>query len=219
MSQPTPQAVAPRSDRAERTRVRILEAAGHCFASSGYAKTTVEAIAARAGVSKGIVYHHYRGKEEVLERVLEATLAEWSAVARMDEALVREGRVLDAIADVQRKAVAFGRDNPMARSLLQVDQAVLLTIADSREMRESAERHRQELIRGLEQGKAGGELRGDLDVEHAADILRIQYMGLIDQLLDPNGVEVTDALIEAGLDLLFHGMAASAPQPATGAER
>lgn len=219
MSQPTPQAVAPRTDRAARTRQRILDAAGQCFASSGYAKTTVEAIASRAGVSKGIVYHHYRGKEAILERVLEQTLSEWAEVAHLDEILARGGAVFDAIAEVHRKAIAFGRDNPMARSLLQTDQNVLLNVASSREMNEASERHRRNLVSALREGIARGEFRSDLHVEHAADILRIQYMGMIDQLLDPNGVEVTDALIESGLSLLFHGMAASAPQQAFGAQR
>ena len=217
MSQPSPQAVAPRRNRAERTRRRILEAAGHCFASSGYAKTTVEAIAARAGVSKGIVYHHYRGKEQILERVLEETISEWSSVSQLDEELARGGAVLEAIAQVHRNAVAFGRDNPMARALLQFDQDVLLTLAGSREVREAAERHRGDLVRELRNGIESGELREDLDPELCASILRVHYMGLIDQLLEPNGIEVTDELIEAGLDLLFHGMAARAPRPVDGA--
>ncbi len=212
------EAAAPRPGRAARTRQRILEAAGLCFSTGGYAKTTVEAIAARAGVSKGIVYHHFRGKEEILERVLEATLTEWTNVSRLDEVLARGGAVLGAIAEVHRKSMAFARENPMARSLLQVDHEVLLTVAGSRQVRESIERHRRNLVGALRHGIANGELRPEIDPERAADILHVHSMGLIDQLLDPEGLEVTEELVDCGLDILFHGMAAR-PRQADGAER
>lgn len=217
MSQPAPQLTPPRIDRAERTRQRILVAAGHCFSSAGYAKTTVEAIAARAGVSKGIVYHHFRGKEQILERVLASTLSEWSEVSQLDQELAREVGVLEAIADVQRRAMTFARENPMARSLLQVDHQILLTVAGSREVRESIERHRRNVAEALRLGIETGEVRSTIDPVVAADVLHTHQMGLIDQLLDPNGIEVNEALIDCGLDILFHGMAARAPGGAHGA--
>ncbi|MCP3983348.1 MAG: TetR family transcriptional regulator [bacterium] len=219
MSQPTPVVAPPKIDRAARTRRRILEAASQCFSSAGYAKTTVEAIAARAAVSKGIVYHHFSGKEQILERVLGLTLAEWSEVSRLDEVLAREAGVLPAIADVQRKALAFARDNPMARSMLQIDHQVLLTVAGSREVRESIELHRKYLVEALRLGIETGELRSSIDPVRAADILHVHSMGLIDQLLDPNGIDVTDELVDCGLDILFHGMAASAHGQTDGAPR
>ena len=218
MSQTASELAPPRVDRAERTRQRILVAAGQCFSSAGYAKTTVEAIAARAGVSKGIVYHHFHGKEQILERVLGLTLGEWSEVSRLDEVLVHEVGVLEAIADVQRKAMAFARENPMARSLLQVDHQVLLTVAGSREVRESIELHRRNLAQALRLGIETGEVRSELDPELAANVLHAHSMGLIDQLLDPNGIEVTEELVDCGLDILFHGMAGRAPSQTDGAE-
>ncbi len=142
MAQPTPQATAPRTDRAARTRQRILEAAGLCFAASGYARTTVEAIAARAGVSKGIVYHHFRGKEQILERVLERTLDEWSSAAGLDDIQTEGGSLLAALAEAQRRSLAFAREHPLVRSLFQLDGDVLLTLASSRSVREAVERGR-----------------------------------------------------------------------------
>jgi len=209
MTQPAPQAETPRIDRAERTRQRILEAACQSFAASGFAKTTVEAIAARAGVSKGIVYHHYRGKEQLLELVLEATLSEWAEAGRLD---VGEGSVLDAIAESQRRSIAFARLNPLARSLFQLDSDVLLTLANSRIVQHSMEDGRRLLVEALGEGIRRGELRPELDASHTADLVRIHLMSMIDHLLDTRWVDATDELVEAGLDLLFHGLAS---HPAT----
>ena len=208
MSQPTPQLTTPRPDRAERTRQRILEAAGLCFAASGYARTTVEAIAARAGVSKGIVYHHFRGKEQILERVLERTLDEWSSAVGLDHIQAGGGSLLAALAEAQRRSLAFAREHPLVRSLFQLDGDVLLTLASSRSVREAVERSHKQLVEAIRQGIARGELRSDLDPERTADVVRLHQMALIDHLLNPEWIEVSDELVETGLDLLFHGMGA-----------
>lgn len=44
----------------------IVEAAVQEFLENGFEKTSMEAIARRAGLSKGGVYHHFRNKDEVL---------------------------------------------------------------------------------------------------------------------------------------------------------
>lgn len=45
---------------------RILEAAGACFSERGYAGTSMEAIARRAGVGKPALYLRYRGKAQLM---------------------------------------------------------------------------------------------------------------------------------------------------------
>src|SRR5262245_1836453 len=64
---------APRrqQERTATTRRAILAAARELFARDGYEATTIEAIAGRAGVSKGALYHHYADKAEVLAAVYE----------------------------------------------------------------------------------------------------------------------------------------------------
>ena len=49
------------------TRNAILEAATRAFAGKGYASTTMDDIAAMAGVSRRIIYHHFASKREILE--------------------------------------------------------------------------------------------------------------------------------------------------------
>ena len=54
------------SHRAE----RLLDAAAELIARYGYDKTTINDIAARAGVAKGTVYLHWTSKEELFETLL-----------------------------------------------------------------------------------------------------------------------------------------------------
>ena len=48
------------------TRERILDAAMEAFATNGYARTTMDDIAARAGVAKGTLYWRFKSKEDLL---------------------------------------------------------------------------------------------------------------------------------------------------------
>ncbi len=52
-------------------RARLLAAATAEFAAAGYAGATLDGIAARAGVTKGGVYFHFAGKEELFFAVLD----------------------------------------------------------------------------------------------------------------------------------------------------
>ncbi|MFM9841487.1 MAG: TetR/AcrR family transcriptional regulator [Dongiaceae bacterium] len=59
-------------DRSAATRTAIIAAAFETFGGEGYADVSVDRIAARAGVAKGAVYHHFSSKDAVFEAVLES---------------------------------------------------------------------------------------------------------------------------------------------------
>src|SRR5215510_2563293 len=163
MSEASPIAQPVRSDRAERTRQRILDAAAQCFAASGFSRTTVEAIAAGAGVSKALVYHHFRAKEAIFEELLERTLSEWARVGRIDEHLVAGGSVIDALASMVRASLAYARCNPLVRSLYQFDPLVVRFVGSSATVRRHANEGQARLAEAIERGVAAGDLRSDLD--------------------------------------------------------
>lgn len=207
MTQPTPLGAPMRVDRAERTRQRLLDAAAHCFASAGFSKTTVEEIAASAGVSKGIVYHHFRGKESMLEALLERTLADWAAVSSIAERVAGGGSVLDAFERSLRASLDFARGAPLIRALFQLDPAVVLGLGSSAAVQKSVHEGRVLMVAAVRAGVASGELRGELDAERAADLLRLVTIALIDHLLNPQWIDGSDErLIATCIDVLRRGL-------------
>ena len=79
----------------EGTSARLSEAALELFASQGFDATTVEQIAAKAGVTARTFFRHFTDKEEVL----------FSGDAAMEEFLV--DAVTDALARMQPRAAVI----------------------------------------------------------------------------------------------------------------
>ncbi|MEV4356418.1 TetR/AcrR family transcriptional regulator [Nonomuraea sp. NPDC049625] len=85
------------AERSDETTGRLVRAARKLFGAHGYALTSIDAVAAEAGVTKGAAYHHFHGKvalfraafvgeqEEVAAELERAALSEpdpWAALRR-----------------------------------------------------------------------------------------------------------------------------------------
>jgi AcrR family transcriptional regulator len=55
----------PKGDKRDRTRVALLEAARGLIREKGFARTTLEEVAARAGMTTGAIYGNFRNREEL----------------------------------------------------------------------------------------------------------------------------------------------------------
>src|SRR5262245_22426116 len=111
------------TERSAATIGAILTAARHLFAEGGFEATSIDAIAAGAGVAKGAVYHHFQSKEEIFTRVLDGVQAEIAA-APPSAAVRRAKDPLDAMAaailDYLTAAVA-----PGVKRILLIDGPVV----------------------------------------------------------------------------------------------
>lgn len=78
-----------RNAHPEVTERRILEAARDLFVEKGYEKTTVQNIVDRLGdLSKGAIYHHFKSKEAILDRL---NSADWDySQGLRDQIMARE---------------------------------------------------------------------------------------------------------------------------------
>ena len=70
----TEQQAAPgkRAAQGRATRGQLIEVATRLFTEHGYEGTSIEAVLAAAGVSRGALYHHFAGKEALFEAVVAA---------------------------------------------------------------------------------------------------------------------------------------------------
>ena len=156
-----------RRARSSEKRARILEAARVCFGEMGFAGATVEAIALRAGVSNGLLYQFFRGKDHLFEVVLHEIIADWVRAIAPDG---EDGPASQTLADLFRRSVEFCRSHPLLPALIREDGALQLSrIAHA--ARDRIQPHRDLVASLLQRGVTRGELKPDLDVASVADVI------------------------------------------------
>lgn len=85
--------VKPRAARTRATRRRIVDAAAELFIERGYGATTLEQIAARAGVAVQTVYFHFGNKRTVLKEAVDvAAVGDDEDVALLERPWLEELR-------------------------------------------------------------------------------------------------------------------------------
>jgi AcrR family transcriptional regulator len=70
----------PRQSRSRDTVAAVLKAAAQVFTSRGYAATTTNHIAERAGVSIGSLYEYFPNKDALLVALMEQHIEEGEAI-------------------------------------------------------------------------------------------------------------------------------------------
>ena len=58
------------------TRERILEASAKLFAEKGYSATGIDEIARNVGITKSVIYYHFKNKEDILQTLIAEAFAQ-----------------------------------------------------------------------------------------------------------------------------------------------
>ena len=113
------------AERSDATRGALIAAARELFARDGYAGVGTEEIVRAAGVTRGALYHHFGGKEALLEAVYEQIEVEF--LQRIGELVgpQEESDPLGALADGAEAFIEASRDPEVYRIVLLDAPAVL----------------------------------------------------------------------------------------------
>ncbi|VEG28132.1 TetR/AcrR family transcriptional regulator [Actinomyces howellii] len=65
--------MVPKHLSAAERREQVMDAARALFLERGYEKTTIEDVLGRVGIAKGTLYHHFPGKEAIMEAIVART--------------------------------------------------------------------------------------------------------------------------------------------------
>ncbi|HEX9122496.1 MAG TPA: helix-turn-helix domain-containing protein [Actinomycetota bacterium] len=163
-----------RREQARATRRALLDAARELFIEGGYVATTIEAIAARAGVSPETVYATFKSKRLLLSALIDVSMAgddapvpilerAWVEELRDEldphrrlQVLAKNGRsILERVAPIYEVLRGAAAADPEIASLWELNKAQRFA-------------GQSELVRIL---AARSSLRAGLTVRTAADIL------------------------------------------------
>jgi AcrR family transcriptional regulator len=98
-------------DHPEVRRRQLIEATLRCLAELGHAGTSVRAVCARAGVSPGLVTHHFEGIDDLIAAAY--------------------AHVGDQVADMLDSAMAEAGEDPLARLRAFIDASFRPSMLDS----------------------------------------------------------------------------------------
>lgn len=126
-----------RADRGRATQQHIIEVATALFAERGYDGTSIEAVLAGAGVSRGSLYHHFAGKDRLFESVVEAVHA---SVGKATQAAVESSGETEAHGLLKAAELAWIRlaGDEVVRRILLIDAPTVLGWRRWREIEEQS---------------------------------------------------------------------------------
>jgi AcrR family transcriptional regulator len=162
-----------RAEQAAQTRQRILEASGDLFAERGYGATTIDAVAARAGVAVDTVYAIFGTKKRMLSALIDLRV---TGSTEGSDVLAGEGpRAVRKVANQRQMLAGFAADIvPRIERVRPIDDVMQSAGAIDPEIAELRARMQENRLSKLrtfmEWLAANGALRGDIDVDEAATI-------------------------------------------------
>jgi AcrR family transcriptional regulator len=146
----------------------------------GFSRLRLEHVAARAGVGKATIYRRWPSKEALAGELLGSLVAPHIAVADVGDTRAE----LRACVATAVHAVAETEFGPVVRALLS---QIAVNPAIGEPFRATAVRARREAVASVvERGVARGDLRPDVDVEVATELLvgpvyfRLVFGGALD---------------------------------------
>jgi TetR/AcrR family acrAB operon transcriptional repressor len=188
-------AVSRKAQQSDDTREALLSKCLHLFAQRGFSSTSVDDIARAAGVTKGAIYWHFAGKDEIFHAILDRIHAQWQEVvhvpvlARQDP-LAQLARLFDAYAELFRESpdiclflqqVVLDRQNkPFAAEVAKVFAKTARFIA-----------------RIVDDGKARGVMKTDADSLTTAHLILGMLAGASQQATTTRARSLSHLIAEA----------------------
>ncbi|GAA2261706.1 TetR/AcrR family transcriptional regulator [Kitasatospora cystarginea] len=193
--------MAENTTRTTYTVESLLAVTVEVFNERGYDGTSMEDLSKAAGISKSSIYHHVRGKEELLRLAVGRALDGLFTI--LDEPAARSGRPVDRLEHVVRRtAEVLLEELPYVTLLLRV-RGNTPTEQWALERRREFDHQVAELLRAA---VAEGELRSDVEPRLATRLL----FGMINSIVEwyRPGVRAQDGIAEAVVHLAFDGLRA-----------
>jgi len=198
-----------RRRKAERPQ-EILQAAFGEFSRNGYATTTLEAIAERAGVTKGTIYVYFENKEHLfISMVREVTKATLDTVHDMFAS--HDG----STADLLRAQFSFIYQHIVADRRRR--EVVRMLIAEAPRFPELADRYHEEILKpcldmlrqAIQRGIDRGEFRKSAILDSPQVVIApIALVDLWMMMFDERQPLDLKAYFNAHLDLVLNGLLA-----------
>lgn len=187
-------------EESARTRRNIVDAAALAFARAGVANVTLEHIAQSAGVTRGAIYWHFKGKDELLQSILDEQALPLERVFPMQRELATNWQHL---CDGLIETIGGGAATGLYEILWHTSELTDDNGPISQRLQQARARFSERLQALLDAAVVSGELAADLDVQAVNTLFRHCIAGLMFESFKDGNEEAT-AKVPATLDTLWY---------------
>lgn len=176
-----------RAEQAAATRTRILESARTLFVAQGYPATTLTQVADAAGVAADTVLHVFGSKKSLLKAVLDVTVGgdeePLTVLDRQGPQAMRRER--DQSRQIGMLARGMTEQLERIRPVDDILRSAALVDPDARALRDDLQlrQRREAMAQVVSWIAANGDLRDDMNVDEATDIVWTLTSPEVHQLL------------------------------------
>lgn len=196
--------------QAQETKEKILQGALDVFSQKGFSRSTLSDIANRIGMTRGAVYWHFKDKRELLVELIEA-MHEKEAKLLAEKIPVMDS-LDDLLAQFLARAELLETDKEFRKYVyfmsMQVEWATERSIFER--LRDGPMRN--EPLRGigdfLALAQQRGDIRPEVDVEEAYDILVGMFIGMVRNHLNGLAKRPLNASVKTALAAVFDSIRA-----------
>jgi AcrR family transcriptional regulator len=212
MSDPQPHS----TERPRSPPEALINAAFRVFATRGYHATRLEEVAEEAGLTKGAIYYHFDGKEDLLRRSVQHRHAEiFTEVERELEALGAPAsvKIRHALRRLWQHLLepAWGYAFRLILGEVRLEFPALFRMW----MEEGPVRAWSTVRDLIQSGVESGEFRPDVDPEVSARIIVSGLMLQVALQVHSDAADLApcdvDRILDSGMDLLFQGLVSRSP--------
>ncbi len=191
IEQPTePASALPSTEKGRDTRRRLMKAAAQLYVN-GSANARITDITDAAGLSAGAFYRYFEDRQQLTRELLREMMDEMYVFIRSP---FDETQPIRSVLESTRKYFEFYEAH---RALLGVVVELSQTDAEVAKLWDAAKRaFNDRIVRSLERGIAAGQMRDDLDLALAAEMLRSMTEYYAFQRFVLNGSGLSDVSLE-----------------------
>jgi AcrR family transcriptional regulator len=182
----------------------ILAAAEQLFGARGFQKAGVAEIAARAGVSKPLIYRYFSSKKHLFEVVVDRVISEWCDVITAEGARATPSAA-HSLRLIVRASLEFARSRGVLRGLLARESQLMLA-GYSDVLERGTATLRDVVSQTLQRGASAGDVRTDLDLARMADVITEVCVRFGDQLVAGDREQGDADLLDTIIETLLHGV-------------
>lgn len=190
------------------TRATVLKAALSVFSAKGYAAATLDDIAAKAKVTRGAIYWHFKGKADLYNTLVEEMSARGASIVQ--QAVAEGGTLINILWRVFISQCTLIEDDKEARAVMELALFKTGLDPDLQAGRKKQIESGNALIAGIadamKMGISQGVLRDDIDPTDMARAFLAFENGAIQQwLASPKSFSLKKSA-ESFADILIKGL-------------